>query len=428
MRVAIMAPGSRGDIQPYLALGVGLSRAGHAVRVVTNVDHAELVKSYGLELWSVDINVKAAMQSDKVSASLESGSHVASFRQLAEIARPAARLQAEVGLEACRGVDAIVTGLTGALTAEGVAARLDLPLVQAFNVPLTPTSAFPGVLAPGLSWGPRSRRLSHELTRQGVWMLMRSTGNAARMEVLGRPSAPRLLPARFAGLAPGPVLYGYSPEVLPRGPEWGDDIEVTGYWLADEPEGWTPPPGLEAFLADGPRPVCIGFGSMSQRAPEATTRLVLDAVARSGQRAVLLSGWGGLTAAERPRTVFQGDAIPHSWLYPRMAAVVHHGGAGTTAAGLRAGVPSIVVPFHGDQPFWAKRVHDLGAGPAPVPRSRLSAERLAEAIKRAASDEAMAARAAALGARIRAEDGVGRAVAAIERIVRGGAAAPATSA
>jgi UDP:flavonoid glycosyltransferase YjiC (YdhE family) len=366
-------------------------------------------------MWSVDLDVKAALQAAQVSASIESGSHIASFWQLAKIARRGARLQAEVSLAACRGVDAIVTGLTGAFLAEGIAARLGLPLLQAFNVPLTATSAHAGVLTPRLSWGPRSRRFSHALTRQALWMMSRATANAVRMQVLGSPSAPFFAP-RVAGLAPGPVLYGHSPAVLPGPTEWGDEVEVTGYWFADEPTGFAPPPGLEAFLASGPKPVCIGFGSMSQRDPEATTRLVLDAVARSGQRAILLSGWGGLTATERPATVFQGDSIPHSWLYARAAAVVHHGGAGTTAAGLRAGVPSIVVPFHGDQFFWAKRVHDLGVGPAPIARSRLSAERLASAIDTAVRDQAMAARAAELGARIRAEDGVGRAVAAIERI------------
>jgi UDP:flavonoid glycosyltransferase YjiC (YdhE family) len=418
MRTAIIAPGSRGDIQPYLALGVGLARSGHAVRLVTNVDHTALVKSYGLEMVSIDIDVRAAMQSEKVSASLESGSHIASFRRLAEIAKNSARLQIDVGLAACRGVDVVVTGFTGAFSAAGLAAHLGVPLVQALNVPVTPTSAYPGALAPGLSWGPRSRRLSHAITRQAVWTMMRSSADALLRERLGRPSTPLLLPRDVAGLVPGPVLYGFSPEVLPRSPEWGDEVDVTGYWFADEPTGWTPPPDLQAFLESGPRPVVIGFGSMSQRDPAATTRLVLDAVARAGQRAILLAGWGGLKANERSASVFQIDSIPHSWLYPRAAAVVHHGGAGTTAAGLRAGVPSIVVPFHGDQPFWAKCVHDLGVGPAPVPRNRLTAERLARAIEAAVRDKAISARAAELGARIRAEDGVGRAVAAIERIAK----------
>jgi UDP:flavonoid glycosyltransferase YjiC (YdhE family) len=420
VRVAIIAPGSRGDIQPYLALGVGLARCGHDVRIVTTTDHTALVQAYSLTLHVVPLDVKAALQTDRVSASVEGGSVVASFRELTAIAERGSRLLAEVGLSASRGVDAILTGFGGAFIAEGLAATLGLPLLQAYNVPLTPTAAFAGALAPWLSFGPTSRRLAHRLTREAVWMASRSAGNRARMEVLGRPSAPRLAPSGIAGLAPGPVLYGYSSAVLPRGPEWGDDVEVTGFWFADEPEGFTPPPELEAFLDAGPKPVCIGFGSMSQRTPEATTRLVLDAVRRSGQRAVLLAGWGRLTAADLPSSVFAVDAVPHAWLYPRVAAVVHHGGAGTTAAALRAGVPAVVVPFHGDQPFWAERVRELGVGPAPIPRRRLSAERLAHALDVAVHDRALATRASALGAQVRAEDGVGRAVAAIERLVQGG--------
>ncbi|MBK9263174.1 MAG: glycosyltransferase family 1 protein [Polyangiaceae bacterium] len=419
MRIAIIAPGSRGDIQPYVPLGVGLVRAGHSVRVVTNVDHGALVKSYGLELWSMDIDVQSALQSDKVSASLESGSHIASFRQLAEIAKRGTRLLLDVGLAACKDVDVVVTGITGAFMAEGFAKHYGVPLVQAFNVPLTSTTEYPGALMPGLSWGPSIRRISHAITRQGMWMMMRAMANGVRQEKLGMPKAPLFVSGRQSGIVPGPVLYGFSAEVLPRSSDWGDDIEITGYWFADEPEGWAPPRELEAFLAAGPKPICIGFGSMSQRDPEATTRLVLDAIARSGQRAILIAGWGGLQVNERPEHVFQVDSIHHSWLYPRMAAVVHHGGAGTTSAGLRAGVPSIVVPFHGDQPFWGKRVHDLGAGPAPVARNRLTAERLAKAIDVAVHDKAMAVRAAELGARIRKENGVMRAVAAIERIAKG---------
>jgi sterol 3beta-glucosyltransferase len=418
MRITIIAPGSRGDIQPYLALGIALVNASHVVRIVTTIDHTELVKSYGLELWPVNIDVKAALQMTETSASIEGGSIVASFRKFAEIAKRGARLNAEVGLEASRGVDAVLVGFGGVFIGEGIAARLGIPLVQAYNVPLTTTGAYGGALAPGLSWSPWIRRLSHRFSREAIWMLMRSSGNGARMNVLGQPSAPLFAPTGMAGLAPGPVLYGYSPAVLPSMPEWGAEVEVTGYWFADEPPDWSPPAGLEEFLANGAKPVCIGFGSMSQTAPEAATRLVLEAVARSGQRAILLSGWGGLTAAERPKTVFQAESIPHSWLYARVSAVVHHGGAGTTAAAFRAGVPAVVIPFHGDQFYWAKLVHDLGVGPEGIRRTRLTADRLAKALDRAVHDGAMAARASALGARIRAENGVARAVTAIERIVR----------
>jgi sterol 3beta-glucosyltransferase len=415
MRVTIIAPGSRGDIQPYLGLGVGLTRAGHAVRVVTTMDHDTLVKSFGLELASVPVNVQAALQSKATSEALQK-SNLASLRMFKDIALKAARLTAEIGLEASRGCDVLVAGFAGAFLGEGIARRLGVPLVQAYNVPLTPTAAFPGALTPWLDFGPRSRRFGHALARMALWTTARMSANDARMQVLSAPSAPLTVPRRFAGLVEGPVLYGFSPTFLPRGPEWGDDVEVTGFWFTDDPPGFTPPPALEEFLAAGPAPVCIGFGSMSQTDPRAAAELVLEAVQQAGVRAVLLAGWGGLTAKQLPSTVLALDGAPHSWLYPKCSAVVHHGGAGTTAAALRAGVPAVVVPFHGDQPFWAQRVHASGTGPRPILRRKLTAAGLANALREATSDVGLSARASALGEAVRAEGGVGRAVEAITRL------------
>jgi UDP:flavonoid glycosyltransferase YjiC (YdhE family) len=173
---------------------------------------------------------------------------------------------------------------------------------------------------------------------------------------------------------------------------------------------------LVAFLESGPPPIYVGFGSMSQENPEATTRLVVEALAQTGQRGILSAGWGALARQDMPESIFLADPMPFSWLFPRMSAVVHHGGAGTTAHGLRAGVPSIVIPFFADQPFWGRRVSDLGAGPLPIPLKKLTAAKLAGAIRQAVSDEKMRQRAAGLGVVIQAEDGVANAVSAIEQI------------
>jgi sterol 3beta-glucosyltransferase len=218
---------------------------------------------------------------------------------------------------------------------------------------------------------------------------------------------------RIAVIAPG---NGYSPSVIPTPPHWDSHVHVTGYWFLDPPADWAPPPALMAFLQAGPPPIYVGFGSMSNRNPGATAALVLEALARTRQRAVVLSGWSGLRTTDLPGSVFMLDSIPFSWLFPRVAAVVHHGGAGTTAAGLRAGVPSIVIPFFGDQPYWGQRVAELGVGPEPIPRRNLTVERLAGAIQRAVTDQTMRQRAADLGARIQAEDGVARAVSIVQQI------------
>ncbi len=211
-----------------------------------------------------------------------------------------------------------------------------------------------------------------------------------------------------------PAIYGISPNVLPKPPDWGDNIEITGYWFLDTPADWQPPKDLVDFLLAGPPPVYVGFGSMSIRNPEETTEIVIQALSRTKQRGLLATGWGGLKLADLPDNVFKIDSVPHDWLFSQMAAVIHHGGAGTTAAGLRAGIPTITVPFFVDQPFWGKRVAELGVGPQPIPRKQLSVERLAAAITTVVSDKELQRRVAVLGERIRTEDGVAKAVEVIQ--------------
>jgi UDP:flavonoid glycosyltransferase YjiC (YdhE family) len=205
-----------------------------------------------------------------------------------------------------------------------------------------------------------------------------------------------------------PVLYGFSRHVVPVPPGRSRSRLVTGWWFNDAPADWTMPAALEQFLSDPGPVVSVGFGSMGARQPEEAGRLVVDAARQAGVRVVLLSGWSGVDV--RDDAVLAIPSVPHDHLFPRVAAIVHHGGAGTTGAALRAGVPSIVVPFAVDQPFWASRVAALGVGPRPIPRSRLSVTALADAIRRSLDDQTMRDRAAHLGALIRAEDGVAAAV------------------
>ncbi|MBL1129515.1 MAG: glycosyltransferase family 1 protein, partial [Chloroflexi bacterium] len=223
-------------------------------------------------------------------------------------------------------------------------------------------------------------------------------------------------PFQSPHLQNSPVLYGFSEAVIAKPADWGSQAHVTGYWFLESERDWQPPPALEDFLQRGPTPISIGFGSMSSGKAEETAQLVLQALAKSGQRAILLTGWQGLQVDDLPNYVFALDSAPHDWLFSQVSAVVHHGGAGTTAAGLRAGVPPIVIPFFADQPFWGQRVADLGVGPTPIPRKKLAADRLAHAIQQAVQDSAMRRRAVALGEKIRAENGVARPVALIDRM------------
>jgi UDP:flavonoid glycosyltransferase YjiC (YdhE family) len=261
---------------------------------------------------------------------------------------------------------------------------------------------------------------SHWLAYQIVWQAFRPTINRWRREALGLGRAPfwgrfgetrREVPRQEV-----PVLNGFSGHVVLRPPDWGDRVQVTGYWFPEEEE-WQPPADLVRFLEGGPPPVFVGFGSMPVPDAEGTTALVLEALRRSGQRGIVHAGWGGVGSRDLPEWAFRLEYAPYGWLFPRMAAVVHHGGSGTTAFGLRAGVPSLVVPFVFDQFYWGRRIAELGVGPAPVPFGKLTARRLAAAIDQAVSDGGMRQRARVLGERIRVEDGLGTAVGVLEGLV-----------
>lgn len=422
MRIALIAPGSRGDVQPYVALGKGLVGAGHDVRLVTHRDFESLVGAHGVPFWPFEGNVQDIAQSEEMRERIEGGSFVRVISQMAKEAQRGATAMAEGGLAACRGMDLVVAGLGGLFAGLAIAEKLDLPLLQAYYIPFTPTRAYPSFLFPKTPrWlGGRLNRLSYHLARQVVWQGFRSADKLARERVLSLPTAPFWGPFDADATQGCPILYGFSPSVIPRAPDWDDNTHVTGYWFLDPADDWSPPPALVGFLEDGPPPVYVGFGSMASRKPQETADLVTEAIARAGQRAVMLSGWGGLRATNLPDTVIAVDSIPFAWLFPRVAAVVHHGGAGTTSAGLRAGIPSVIVPFFGDQPFWGQRVLELGVGPRPIPRRMLTVERLAQAIQTAVTDQGMHQRAADLGADIRSEDGIGRAVAVVQQFAERG--------
>ncbi|MBN1438070.1 MAG: glycosyltransferase family 1 protein [Anaerolineales bacterium] len=251
-----------------------------------------------------------------------------------------------------------------------------------------------------------------------MWVFFRGFQNAWRKQALGLPPLPAGGPAGIIRRT-APHVFGYSPSVIPRPADWPSEVHVTGYWFCDPPPGWQPPDGLRAFLDSGAAPVYIGFGSMPDAEVRGTTQLVLEAIRIAGVRGILLRGWSGLGGDALPETVFAVDSIPHSWLFPRMAAVVHHGGAGTTAAGLRAGVPSIITPYAADQFVWAKRVSELQLGPKPVSYHSLTAQKLADAIRQAVDDGAMRDRAADFGRRIEAEPGVEKAVEIISGYLSG---------
>jgi sterol 3beta-glucosyltransferase len=402
-RIAILSLDTRGGIQPYIALALGLQRAGHHVQMLAPESFVGMIESRGLWVSPLTGDIEAAVRGSGGAA--EQGPLASIQYARRESARHVAIWMREA-LSACDGVDLITGGIGGMIVGESVAEKLGVPFVQTHLQPVcAPTDAYPGVLFPGVPnmFGAIGRRLSHAASEFALWTPFARAVSVARRDVLGLPATRR---TRDGAL---PVLYGYSRHVVPRPAEWSASRLVTGYWSLPADERWLPPVPLAQFIQSGPAPVCIGFGSMSSQNAEQLTQLVTSAVRKAGVRAVLLSGWGGLSNISEP-DIFVADEVPHSWLFPQMTAVVHHGGAGTTGAACTAGVPSVVVPFTMDQPFWGSRIAVIGVGPTPIPRKKLRVDNLADGIRSAVTCSAMRARAAALGSAIRAEDGVGAVV------------------
>lgn len=421
MRIALLTAGTRGDVQPYIALARALARAGHAATVVAPRAFEPLAREYGVAFhpagadeWPTPERLReAAGEMDGLSRK----GNLALIRRVMEVfAQHMTRYTAEA-LPACEGAEAVGYGALTSFAALSIAEKLGIKYFAAMLQAAFPTRELPSPLfPPGPSWIPGYNRLSHWAADRIIWRMSRESALRLRREVLGLPPWEGWIFDTLRKAAP-PVLVGVSPTVLPRPRDWEPYLHMTGYWFLDEPAGWTPPRALAEFLASGPAPVCVGFGSMPSTDPAADVRTIVTALARAGQRGIIFSGWAELHAHARelPPTVLAIDSAPHAWVFPRAAAVVHHGGAGTTGAAFRAGVPQVVVPVGTDQPFWAHRVAHLGAGPAPIPRKRLTVDRLAAAISRAVGDDGIRARAHDVGERVRTEDGATRAVEILER-------------
>ncbi|WP_181389769.1 glycosyltransferase, partial [Leucothrix pacifica] len=297
-----------------------------------------------------------------------------------------------------------------------IAEKLGIPCVLGTPIPMfVPTSERPFLVLPEWKLGGWYNRLSYKIIASLTKLALGGYVKDFRRHIALAPLK------KFDLLKTGdgadiPVLHAYSEAVLFRPTDWPDTAYVTGYWFLDDESDWTPPADLVNFLQAGEPPVYIGFGSMAGRHPQQLAKLVIEALEIAGVRGIIATGWGGLNADKLPDFIFKIDSAPHEWLFPRMAAVVHHGGAGTTGAGLRAGKPSVIVPFFGDQPFWAITVDSLGAGPKPVPKKKLTAVKLAAAITEAVTNAEMQIKAQATKTKISQEDGVANAVAIIESL------------
>lgn len=408
MLVTILAMGSRGDVQPYVALGVALQKAGVRARIATLETFAPFVASYGLEYYAIQGDLADVMKSQVADNARHADNPLKFALSFNELKRLGLALQAGLWA-ACQDADLVVYH-PGMALGYFAAQERGIPSVLAAPFPMAPTRAHPSLIfyeGPRLGGG--YNLLTHKILQQVFWMTASGNLRDFWKREFGR------LPENFGNPFPRqtsaacPTVISCSPHVFPQADDFPPHVHHTGFWFLDEEPGWKPPAALTDFLQRGPAPVYVGFGSIGDpRQAAQTARLVAQALQRAGQRGILASGWQGGSDEPLPDTIFTLESAPHSWLFPRMAAVAHHGGAGTTAAGLRAGVPAVVIPHGLDQPAWARRAHELGVGAKPIPRKKLTAEKLAEAIQFVLKSE-IREQARALGEKIRAENGAEKA-------------------
>ena len=409
--VVIFAAGSRGDVQPCLALGRALLRRGDTVRILASLRYRRLIAEAGLDLHPLPVDPVEIVESAEGQELLAGRRNpVAFIRHMDRVLRPRMMSMLEETLVGAKGAD-LVLAPTFSFLGLHLSQYLQVPHAVIHFQPSQPTKAFPHPFAPAARMlGGMGNRLSFGAVDLGSWMVFRRFVNAWRRESLGLPA---LSPAAlFRLVRQAPVLCAFSSTVVPRPSDWGPNVHVTGFWHHDQPL-WPPPRRLLAFLSDGPPPVYVGFGSMKTGDPEATDTLVRTALRRANLRGVL----PGDPATSEDDILVVGDT-PHDWLFPRMAAVVHHGGAGTTASALRAGRPSLICPFFGDQPYWAARVHELGAGPAPLPIRKLTVADLVHRLHALTRHAPYTETASRLGRALEAEDGIAQACQVLDQFGR----------
>ncbi|GIE99414.1 glycosyltransferase [Paractinoplanes rishiriensis] len=420
MKVLILTMGTRGDVQPFVALAQELRRRGHEAVLGAPERFADVVGGRGVDFAGVDDGPLRLLDDASAVGGVAAGGVRAKLALMRRMPAMFTRVLEDCWRIASAGPGAgadVIVHNGQVMAGQHVAEKLGVPAVLALPMPMyVPTGEFPWLGQQFPSWLPAAvNRLTYAGMKAPSLMFGRTVDRwRAGLDLQRRRG--RHDPLRDPDGGPALVLHAVSPAVLPRPRDWPPAAQVTGYWFADRlPDAAEPILGERDVVGGSAPLVFVGFGSMAGPDPAETTRVVVQALRAAGVRGVLAPGWGGLCGVPSASDVVLAGEVPHESVFPRMAAVVHHGGAGTTAAAVRAGRPQVVCPFVGDQPFWGDRMRRLGVAPEPIGQRRLTAAALAAAIRQAIGDASINDAACRLGERVRAEDGVAVAVDLLEQ-------------
>lgn len=386
--ITILCAGSRGDFQPYIALAQQLKKLGKDVRITGSKRFDGFVRSYGIDFFPIEADIETLHVDPKLlTAAASADNPIKMFM--------AFRKMKEYGIymvndfyAACEGSELIIYH-PGCTIGYFAAEQLGIPSVLASPFPMHKTEAYLSVVMYGKAPSNLlTKKISHAMLQGMLWMASKDSVKSFWKRRFGTVPEDFGCPFERHTDPKHPAIVSCSNHVFERPADWNEHIHQNGYWFVEEPDTYIPPDDLAAFLDAGEKPVYIGFGSMTSFGKhEQLAEIAAEAILLSGKRGILC-GMGKPDSL--PKSILAIDSIPHAWLFERVAAVCHHGGAGTTAAGFKAGVPSVIIPFSNDQFAWAHRAYDLGVGAKPVSKKGLSPEILADAISFALTDKVIA--------------------------------------
>lgn len=413
MKITLLTYGSQGDVAPFAALGQGLVQAGYQVALAAPKRFKFLVNSDQIEFVAFPGDPQQLVQ-DLVDRAGSSWWRM--VRSMSGFVLPLGLEVSQIARKACQDADLIVHSFLMTNTGYEIARERGIPDISAQTFPVfSSTSEFPAPVAPDLPIGGLYRRLTHGFVTQTFWQGSRLIYRAVRKN---NPELPPLTSWPFdqKNSWQTPILYAFSPRVIPRPADWGENVHVTGYWFSDDPGDWIPDDKLLDFIRSGPPPAAVVFGSTSTNKLAGIYHKVVEALNATGQKGIIVGTRP--EGLDSPNVYWQKEFIPYDWLFKRSAAVIHHGGAGTTGKALSAGIPSVILPFTSDQPFWGRQVYKLGAGPKPLNPKRLTSAKVTEAINSIVNDQEIKSRSQDIGQHLMAEDGVTQAVDLIQRYGR----------
>lgn len=419
MKITILADGVIPDLSPILALGKGLKGRGHAVRLLAGARWTARIEQCGLEAAPGGVDLLALLEAGAYKGPVETGSLQKQLMAFKPLIEQHARRMLDAAWAACQDADLVISSPFSDGYAASIAEKRGIRHAGATLEPAW-VATYSGSAAIGAPLPTRVSILNYLVAKRRLeplrWNLVGAAGNRFRQETLGLP--PQTFKQNWEALKRMLVVQGFSTHVIPHPEDWPSTIHTTGYWFLEEDANRRAPAGLMDFLAAGEPPVYVSLRNWGGVDSGQLLRLVLAALKLTGLRAVIDSGAGNLGGEELPAGVLRLDSALPRWIFPCMKAVVHSGDAGMTAEGLRAGVPSVIIPSLPAQELWGSRVGALSVGPPPLRLERLSPDTLAEAIRAAAGDSDIRKCAAMLGAKIRAEDGLGMALNIIEQYLQ----------